>query len=211
MTLHLVYPKSSFVTSVVVSRDPRFSKAKRENPKIIRRCSLHFKCKPGYHYHIAIWCQPFKDSGINSSLSLTHLSSRSLLFLVSWDYIRQSLALIFGYMKAQGEGGIALDVLDRQLIKIQLTGSLQLPPSLQMKIFYILLSSVCVTHPWCTHLEVLSDSPLSVSLCASGLCACVCGRWGVIQLPYLLTHSPPRELWDFPHLERRGKAHLVKE
>lgn len=63
---------------------------------------------------------------------------------------------------------IALGGLDRQVIKIQLTGSLQLLPSLQMKIFYIILSAACVTHSWCTHLEVLSDFPLSLCLCASG-------------------------------------------
>lgn len=35
-------------------------------------------------------------------------------------------------------------------------------------------------------------------------------RWQVIRLPYLLTHSLFCELWDFPHLERRGKAHLIR-
>lgn len=69
---------------------------------------------------------------------------------------------------AKEERKIALDGLDRQIIKIQLTGSLQLPPSLQIKIFYRVLSSVCVTHSWCTHVEVLSDFPLSGCLCASG-------------------------------------------
>lgn len=69
---------------------------------------------------------------------------------------------------AKEEEKIAWGGLDRQVIKIQLSGSMQLLPSLQIKIFYIILSSVCVTHSWCTHLEVLSDFPPSLCLCASG-------------------------------------------
>lgn len=40
-----------------------------------------------------------------------------------------------------------IDVLYRPAITAQHDGSLQLPASLQMKIFSIMLSSVCVTHP----------------------------------------------------------------
>lgn len=52
VTLHLVYPK--FIPHLLLSLRTHISLRPRENPKRIRRCSLHFKCKPGYHYHVTI-------------------------------------------------------------------------------------------------------------------------------------------------------------